>query len=418
MFEPLEKDIHGKRRIALPHTPAGRRRLLYWIGGFGFLLRVVLWYVSEGTNDIRTWLRFAQEINLYGLGATYRIDPLFNHPPLMGLLARATWTLSARLSLPFDKTFKLYGMLAELGSALLLVHIWRRRRQPDQAARAFASYGMALCCILISGYHGNTDPVYWLLVLCSVHVLEDRKAPLCAGLLMGGALEVKLIPLLVVLPLAACCRSRSAFLRYAVGVACAVAPFAWIVFELAPHDQQAFVRNVLGYTSYREFWGLELIVRALTAATMTPLPVVAANVEALGVRWAEVGSKVLLATTGLLAMTHALRRFQGLDAYAIAALSFCLFLLLASGFGVQYMGAVVPLLCACRIRDGVRVATAAGVFIGLIYLSFIISWRPIFGQHSYFAAAFAVPSCITWWLVLRAATRLWRVRNWPEPHHN
>jgi hypothetical protein len=401
-----------------------RRRLLslilvhgYWVGGLGLALRCVLWLSSEGTNDIRTWLRFAHTIRLYGLGATYTRDLLFNHPPLMGMLAHGTWLVSQRFGVPFALAFKVYGLLADFGSALLLVHIWRRRGQRGRAALAFAGYGWALSAILISGYHGNTDPVYWFLVLCSVHFLQDRAAPLRAGLLMGAALEIKLIPMLVVLPLAACCRDLKSFVRYGLGISIALAPFAWIVLHLSAIDRVSFARNVFGYTSYRELWGVELVLRAIGAATLTSAPAVARYVEMAGALWGELGSKFLLAVTSCLAAAHALRRYRGLDAYAIASLAFCLFLVLASGFGVQYMGAIAPLLFACRIRDGFASATASGVFIALIYTSFVQVWSPVFGQHTFFSAAFAVPSFITWWVILRAAMRIWRTRNWPAPFH-
>jgi hypothetical protein len=413
-LEPSESVIRGKQ---------GRLRSLfleygYWIGSLGFALRCVLWFSSEGTNDIRTWNRFANTIRLYGLGATYTYDPLFNHPPLMGMLAHATWLGSLRFGVPFAMAFKVYGLLADLGSALLLVHIWRRRGQRGRAALAFAGYGWALSTILISGYHGNTDPVYWLLVLCSVHFLQDRAAPFRAGLLMGAALEIKLIPMLVVLPLAACCRDLKSFVRYGLGVGIGLAPFAWIVLHLSARDQASFARNVFGYTSYREFWGLELGLRALGAATLSSAPQLARYIEMIGAMWGELGSKFLLVVTSGLAAAHALRRYPGLDAYAISALAFCLFLVLASGFGVQYMGAVAPLLFACRIRDGFMVATVSGLFIALIYASFVQTWSPTFGQHGYFSAAFAVPSFITWYVTLRAAMRIWRTRDWPVPFHS
>jgi hypothetical protein len=382
------------------------------------LLRIVLWLCSEGTNDIRTWARFAEEISRFGLGPTYRVDPLFNHPPLMGFLAHATWTVSQQLGVPFAYAFKAYGLLADFGTALLLLSIWRRRGQPDIAALAFAGYACGLCGILISGYHGNTDPVYWWLVLCAVHLLEDRKAPLLAGFVLGLSLHVKLIPLLVVLPLAACCRDRRALLRYLLGGACALLPLPAIVLSFQAEDRSAFVSNVFGYTSYREFWGLELLVRALTAATEGSLPGSALVFESWGQLYAAHGSKVLLAITGLLALRHGLRRYGGIDAYAMAALCLCLFLVLASGFGVQYLGAAAPLLFACRVRDAIAVSSSCGLFIGLIYVSFVRTWSPIFSQHSYFSPAFAVPSFIAWWLLLRAAERIWRTRHWQAPNHH
>jgi hypothetical protein len=394
------------------HTPRFRT-LWYLVGCAGLLARVGLWWVSEGTNDIRTFGRFAQLIDAHGLGGTYLRDPLFNHPPLMGLWAQAALHLAPQLGLTFARCFKLLGMIADLGSALLLVAIWRRRALPDHAARAFAAYACSLVAILISGYHGNTDCAYWFLVLAAVYLQQDRRAPFWSGLVLGAALNVKLIPVLVVLPLAAGLRSLRALIRYGVGLGVALAPFVWFVISLGPEEQAAFVQNVFGYTSYQEYWGIELLVKAITAAFRISAPAIMTAASDLEWLYAAQGARVLLLVTTILALWQALARHPGLDAYAMAALSFCLFLVLASGFGIQYLGVVVPLLMARDIRDGFNVATMAGIFIGLIYASFVQTWTPIFSQHTYFSASFSAPSLITWWLLVRSCQHIWRARRTP-----
>jgi hypothetical protein len=52
---------------------------LFAIGLLGCVLRLALWFVSDGSNDIRTWLMFARSIRGAGLEETYRTLPLFNH---------------------------------------------------------------------------------------------------------------------------------------------------------------------------------------------------------------------------------------------------------------------------------------------------------------------------------------------------
>ncbi len=405
--------LRSLKRIWAPGR--ARPRLLVALGVAGLLARVVLWCVTEGTNDIRTWARFAMAIDVYGLDGTYLRDPTFNHPPLMGLLAQATWHVAPRLGATFGRSFKVYSMLAELGIALLLAAIWRRRAKPEQAAAAFAAYGWALCCILVSAYHGNTDPVYWFLVLAAVYLMQDRDAPFFAGLALGAALNVKLIPVLVALPLAACSRSLRAFVRFAAGGLLAVVPFVGLVLSFAPEGRAAFVRNVFGYGSYRENWGIELIERALIAAFQTSAPPIAIAVYDVGNVYARHGSQILLACTTALAVYQLATRRTRLDAYALAALCFCLFLVLAQGFGVQYLGAVVPLLLAVRIRDGFAFATMAGLFIALIYASFVRTWSPVYSEHNYFSPAFAAPAFATWWLLVRISARIWRSRGPSRP---
>ena len=43
---------------------------------------------------------------------------------------------------------------------------------------------------VISGFHGNTDPVFVMFALLSVYLLSDRRAPALAGLSIAIALSV------------------------------------------------------------------------------------------------------------------------------------------------------------------------------------------------------------------------------------
>jgi hypothetical protein len=410
MSEFAAVEVRRALRRLISHKPALNPTLLGWyaLGSCGLLLRWVLWEISLGTNDVPSWDRFAAEIQFFGLGGTYVRDVLFNHPPWMGLYAKAVRHAAPALGLSFGKCFKLLGLAAELATALLLRKIWLRRGQPLRAAQAFAAYGCGLCCILISGYHGNTDPAYWFLVLASAYLLVERAAPVAAGLALGAALNVKLIPLFVVLPMAATAKGLRAQLRFGIGVGIGLLVFVIPMRGFGEEQKSAFIRNVLGYTSYRENWGIELLARSLIEAFRLPAPLLAFRVENFAAAYALVGAKLLMVVTSLLALWRVCRPRMRLDAYGMAAVCFCLFLILASGFGVQYLGAVVPLLLALRIRDGAIYATVAGVFIGLIYSSFVRVLNPIYSHHSYFSGAFAPAAFAAWWLLVLYGLRIWR----------
>jgi hypothetical protein len=375
------------------------------------LLRIVLWQISDGSNDIRTWGRYALLVEEYGLGGTYLRDGLFNHPPLMGLWAQAVLHLAPMLGLPYGKCFKLLGMFSELASALLLFEIWRRRGQLDRAALAFAAYGCGICGMLISGFHGNTDPAYWFLVLAAAYLLEDRNAPFFAGLTLGAALNIKLIPLLMVLPLAACCRSVKGALRYALGGLIAMLPFM-VFFRFSVEERAAFVQNVFGYQSLRDNWGIELLERMLVNTFEVSAPPLAATIKAWGEVYSHGGSKVLLTITSALAIYNLCKPRAGLDAYGMAGLCFCLFLVLASGFGVQYLGCVVPLLLARSVRDGFMAATVSGVFLLLVYCSFVRGWTPIATYHFGISPWFGPLSFASWWVLVRCGRNIWKSRAW------
>ncbi len=389
------------------------RLLCYTLCGIGFLTRLVLWQISEGSNDVRLWFQFAHEISHDGLAATYVHNGLFNHPPTMGLLAATSLRLSEALNVSFAKVFKTWPIAAEFGTAYLLFSLWRRRGEMDRAALALAAYGCSLICILLSGFHGNLDPVYWFFVLATCYWLETRDAPFRAGLLLGAALDVKLIPLLVVLPLSATCRDLRSFVRFGTGMCLALVPFALPLVWFTGEERHAFVRNIFGYSSWTDNWGIEMVQRVLVGVFHDSAPQIATWASDFGAYYHRAGAKLLLSMTTLIAGWQLLS-VRKLDAYSMAAVCFCLFLVMASGFGVQYLGCAVPVLMAVHVAAGFRAATATGVFAALMYCTFITSWSPIITVHRDSPNFLAPASFMAWWVLLGCLIQMGRRFIWPD----
>lgn len=372
---------------------------------------MVLWWRSTGSNDIGSWHDFGKTIASSGLGSMYVINSQFNHPPPMGQLAALTWWISDKLALPFPQLFKLWGLAGEIGTIFLLYSIWSRRGDRERAALACAAYGCGLVGILISGFHGNYDPLLWCFLLASCYWLEGRQAPFRAGLFLGAALDVKLIAVLVALPLAATCRSLRDFRNFCTGAAVALIPFGMPLLWFKANERAAFVANVFGYLSSVEDWGIELILRQFIHVFHVTVPPIGTFAQEFAVHYHNNGARYLVAATTLLALWQVLRRPHKLDAYSIVALSLCLFLVFASGFGVQYLGCVVPVLLAFDIGAGFAVATATGVFATAIYCSFVVSWDPIATSHSRIDGGYLGPvAFLAWWVLAGCALQIWRER--------
>ena len=99
---------------------------------------------TVGTNDIEYWFNFARQIDGHGLAFMYENEKMFNHPPLMGYLAWAWYSISNAFDLRFAAAFKLPMVLADTVSAILLWNIWKQRNGTAQAALAVAAYGLSL----------------------------------------------------------------------------------------------------------------------------------------------------------------------------------------------------------------------------------------------------------------------------------
>src|SRR5260221_6776855 len=142
-----------------------------WWAACAAAVLVRLWIMLRtcGTNDIHTWQGFARSIHTTGLFETYRSDPEFNHPPLMGL-----WTLLARRLGGFDAgsfpfVFKLLPLAGDILAAALLFQHARRPgdvgQPPERAIKLACCFLWNPVSVIITAYHGNTDPLMAALCL-------------------------------------------------------------------------------------------------------------------------------------------------------------------------------------------------------------------------------------------------------------
>lgn len=387
-------------------------RLLPGLIVLGFALRLALLFFTLGSNDVGTWHRFAESIAEDGLGRTYLDQLDFNHPPLMGLLSDLLLRISDVTGLRFPSVFRIPSVAAEAVTAWLLYRIWSERSGSADGWRAAAAYALALSPIMISGYHGNTDAIYFCLALASAYLMESKQAPFWAGLAMAGALNVKLIPVVALLPLWSRCTRLHDAGRYAAGVVVGALPFLWVVVTFGVDARRAFLENLLLYRSNLEYWGVELFVRWGHTLLEPVVPSLAGLVRSAGDVYAALGGELVMLATILLAARHVfLTRREGravLDAYELVFLAFALFLVLGPGFGVQYVGCVVAPLVAMNIRQGFDIAAATGIFITAIYASFVARWALPHSMHGPIPASFTPLALLAWGSVIWAAKDLWR----------
>lgn len=333
--------------------------VLWGLVGAGFIARLALSFASWGTTDTISFLHFAYRIDAVGLMATYRIDPLFNHPPLPGWWSWIAFVLARRSDAVFPIVFRLPVIAADLLSALLVRKVALARGATPRAALAMAAmYAWNPCAILISGYHGNTDAIYAMLSLLSLYLLADRSKPLLAGLALGAAINIKLIPVLLIPALTLTARSRRELFLLIAGLAVMAVPF------LPPLMMEpAFARNVLAYRSQMDNWGIPAL---LALASGQPLPPTGPPPESHpATAYFRIGSWIVLAAVFAWAVFARLRGIE--DRYRVAAGAYALFLLLTPGFGVQYLVLLAPLLYATSAKP--TFANAYGLFAGLFLLA-------------------------------------------------
>jgi Gpi18-like mannosyltransferase len=215
-------------RLRLPESNLGRYRVAL-LAIVLVDLAIKLWIASTtyGTSDVTTWMRFAQDVSRVGPVDIYKIyyinaqhPALYNHPPLIGYLLIVI-NLITRWGLRFPLAIRLPSILADTITPFLVLELLRNRRPLRQAFAASAWVAASPTLIVISGYHGNTDPVFVMFCLLSLYLLVERRAALLAGLVFAVAMSIKIVPvvLLPTLALFALLQGWRFVSRFALGLA-------------------------------------------------------------------------------------------------------------------------------------------------------------------------------------------------------
>ncbi len=180
------------------------------------LIKLSIAATTFGTNDIVHWADFlagerrAGPVGIYAL--TFPNGSFYNHPPLIGYLL-AFLNLIQDAGIPFRFTLRALSSLADVGTALLVFELLRRRQPVARARLAAVLVAVSPLLVMVSGFHGNTDPIFVLLVLLGAHLLVDRRLPVLAGAAIALSVSVKIVPMVVIPALAVYAFRRSAFRR-------------------------------------------------------------------------------------------------------------------------------------------------------------------------------------------------------------
>src|SRR6266478_9348291 len=218
-------------------------------------LKLAIAYNTIGTNDAVFFYGFAKVLSQHGLEWTYQHSRYFNHPPLTAYFLRAIYALTEQrwcqdIGIHFPFLLRLPGIIADFLVVLVLLRMTKTDlRIPTWALALFALSPVSL---MVSGFHGNTDPVMVMfLMFASLFCLREKSV--WCGLFLALSCQIKIIPLLLLpiffffwLPRR---RAVSFSLPFVL-----VSLFLWA--EPLLKFPALFLTNVLSYGSYWGIWGI------------------------------------------------------------------------------------------------------------------------------------------------------------------
>lgn len=320
--------------------------VLFWAVGLTTLLKLAIAFSTFGTNDVVTWKRFADSIHESGGAWLYRHDQLFNHPPFMvRALSALTW-LTQVTGLRFEVVLRLPGIIADAFTLVLAAKIAK------PTIPIFLLVAFSPVAILVSGFHGNTDPVMVCLVVLAIYLMDEKRSILWSGLAFGMAMNIKVAPVILLPVFVLWAGTTERRVRFLAGAA---AIFVIASSPLIFQEIRAILGNVFGYRGLIGIWGLTRIASGFDNITRHNifLPGTAAIL-----RFSFMPSLVLLA--------FLLRRYR-VSLFEAVAVSMFWFLSISPGFGVQYLSWLVPFSIAMYPPAQIAFAVFGGAFLAAVY---------------------------------------------------
>jgi glycosyltransferase involved in cell wall biosynthesis len=343
--------------VVRPATQLGRLRLaVVLVAVIATAVKVYLAKTTIGSNDVGFFSQFAEGIRQFGPVEIYgkKLSSLpYNHAPLSGwLLVAINWlTDNTPLSLRF--LIKLPAILADLISAVLVFEIVRRSRSVIEAAAAGIALSLSPILLVISGFHGNTDPVFVMFGLLSLYLLVSGRSSVLAGAAFAASLSIKIVPivLLPVLLLIAWRAGPRKFAGYLLGSGVVLAVL-WGPVVLT--NWVAYRTNVLEYGGIdRRQWGIVQFAHWLDI----PAPWVAALVGP--------GRFLVVVVAALLPLLLAWRRPEA--STRAAGLTLVIFLLLSTASATQYLAWAAAAVFLVSFWAGLAYNLVGGAFLIYAY---------------------------------------------------
>ena len=360
-------------------NPHAHARVLPGLALAAFIVKVVLAATTYGTNDVKTFEAMQEKFETRGARALYTEGtearyggrvmevPQMNHPPFVLRLMQFWDWLHRTLGGSFGFWLRFTCACADLFAFEL---VWLLLRDAPGSFWSLVLLAVAPIEVMISGFHGNTDPIMISLVVASAYSMDRQLPPWLAGSAFGAACSVKVWPL-VLMPIfflsAGGWKRRAMFL----GSFAIVAVLLGLPWLLTMRDLIA--TRVFDYVPFGGLWGLGF---ALPGHSNTV--------------------KKLLFASVLAAEAYMYKRVPSVFVQC-GIISF-LFLFLTPGFGPQYLAWVVPWTVAAGWPAAGLFHLAGGFYLFSLYTA----WSK--GIPWYFANAYV--NWIPPW-VLRAGLLPW-----------
>jgi hypothetical protein len=327
-------------------------------------LKLTIAFNTIGTNDAVIFYGFAKVLSTHSLEWTYRHSIYFNHPPLTAYYLRGIYFLTEQkwcqeIGVHFPLLLRLPGILADFVLVLVLLRMSKAETGLRIPAWALALFAFSPVSLMVSGFHGNTDSVMVLFLVCAGFMCMRNRPALC-GLFFALGCQIKIVSLLLFPVFVFFWFSQHkprAFLLSSLGLS------AVLWWEPLVKFPGLFVENVLSYGSYWGIWGLTYCLR------LTGLPGFS-RVSFFHLATAQtliivVLKALIIASVFLIAWRR--RHFQGHLFINSLGYAWIVFFLFSPGVCAQYLVWLAPFILILSPTLYAYLLAASSLFLFLFY---------------------------------------------------
>lgn len=329
-----------------------------------------LWAVNSlGTCDVMLFIAFAKRMRSGTMAQLYEGTSIFNHTPFTGWMVKEIYEWTQGDSLHFAMSLRLLCIVADVALVLGLLHVRKLTGKPPWWALCL--FAVSPVSIMVSGFHGNIDPIMVaFLFFAAVAVLTER--PVLCGVMFALACNIKIVPVLVapVFILYWMGRGRRAAMGFMGSSGMLMLVGAGYGLINCP---AAFVRNVFGYGGYWGQWGFTYWLRETGIGDFERMDFTGLSEAQNGV---ILGLKVIT-LAGVLALAWRRRKLGGLEFFTTLGAAFTWVFVFAPGAGAQYMVWFAPFVLLLSPRWWVALTAGSAIYMAWFYDStsgYVFPW--------------------------------------------
>ena len=382
-------------------APERRVRPALWVGGaalIALMLKLVIAYNTFGTNDVFRFYQFATALTHDGLEETYREIAAFNHPPLVAYYLTAIYRLgqqpfaeAAGISFPF--LLRLPGIVADFVVVCLFLRLREQEPQVRLPLWALLILAISPVSLMVSGFHGNTDPVMVLfLVLAAFAAVRNR--PVWCGIFLALSCQIKIVPVLLLPVYFFFWKERRRLRLFIVPLALTTVTL-WS--EPLLHFPLPFLKNVFGYGSFWGIWGITYWLQQTGWSEFSQV-----DFQDLSPAQNLIGTLLKLLIIGaIVILAWRRRRIESSRGFfASLAFAWLIFFVFSPGIGAQYLVWAPPFILLVSPRFFAFCTAGSTLFLFFFYntISGGLPW--FFGLSNGKRDAEWVPWSIWPWMIL------------------